>query len=553
MQGIDFQHLSGDGESTNHFLEPTCQPDGYGLKSDRAMIDADDDDIDEIPRHFEPSTRRAMRLPSPPVSESSSGSDTSQLNLVAQHLHLDQSSSELLMSRFNRDTCGILSVKDGQSENPWRTMIWPLANSSDSPALYHAVHAMTAFHASKKTPSLQVEGMSHMQKSLHYLRNGIQNRSMCTETALATTLALAFSVSWDQHTLTGSEHLRGASALVDDAIIKHKQSGVTSAESDRLRFLCNTWIYMDVLSRLTTMDGGASSNYENTITPLQAPTNTSHEVDPLMGCASTLFPLIGRVANLVREVRQSPSNSVKIISAATDLREAIKCWAPPALTSIEAPEDPDSATYHSLETAEAYQWATLLYLHQAVPEIPSCSSADLALKVLKHLATVPSSSRTSIVHIYPLLAAGCEFSDEENRAWIKDRWSNMMQRMLIGNVDRCWEVTKEVWRRRDAKVQHEQEEREHRQAMSRRSTGFMVPIELLKRKQTSNSREGSTTDDCRSKTHEGGVSGESQIHSLIGSQRTDSADTIEKLDPEKTVKGRLHWLGVMKDWKWEGR
>lgn len=544
LPGTDFKQSLKYGHTSYHLSEPTFQPNIFGSN------------VEEIPHEFEPSIATAVRLPSPPISESSSGSDESQLDLIARHLHFDQNSSELLMSRFDRDTCGILSVKDGQSENPWRTMIWPLARSSDSPALYHAIHAMTAFHASKRTPSLQVEGMSHMQRSLHHLRNGIQNMSMCTETALATTLALAFSVSWDQHTLTGSEHLRGASALVDNAIVKYKQSGLHGAEIERLRFLCNTWIYMDVLSRLTTMDGSASSDYENIITPLQGPANVSHEVDPLMGCATTLFPLIGRVANLVREVWRSSTNSVKIISTATDLKEAIKRWAPP--TSVEAPEDPDCAIYHSLETAEAYRWATLLYLHQAVPETPSCTSADLALRVLKHLANVPSTSRASIVHIYPLLAAGCEFVDEENRAWVADRWSHMMQRMLIGNIDRCWEVTKEVWRRRDAKMQQEEEQRARLQAMSQRSTGFMVPIGLLKQKNTNSSSssgggDGPTSDNNESEARKRKLCCDPQDSSLPERQRTASVDTVEKMDPEKTVKGRLHWLGVMKDWRWEGR
>lgn len=38
------------------------------------------------------------------------------------------------------------------------------------------------------------------------------------------------------------------------------------------------------------------------------------------------------------------------------------------------------------QTAEAYRYATLLYLHQAVPEIPSMYCAQLADKVFKCLA-----------------------------------------------------------------------------------------------------------------------------------------------------------------------
>ena len=28
--------------------------------------------------------------------------------------------------------------------------------------------------------------------------------------------------------------------------------------------------------------------------------------------------------------------------------------------------------------------------------------------------------------------------------------------------------------------------------------------------------------------------------------------SIEVIDPERTVRGKLHWIGVMRGWKWEG-
>lgn len=34
--------------------------------------------------------------------------------------------------------------------------------------------------------------------------------------------------------------------------------------------------------------------------------------------------------------------------------------------------------------------------------------------------------------------------------------------------------------------------------------------------------------------------------------RRKSVDVMQDIDVDKTVRGRLHWLGVMKDWKWEG-
>jgi hypothetical protein len=35
----------------------------------------------------------------------------------------------------------------------------------------------------------------------------------------------------------------------------------------------------------------------------------------------------------------------------------------------------------------------------------------------------------------------------------------------------------------------------------------------------------------------------------MGSKRMDPV--TEEMDPELTVRGRMHWVGVMKDWEWE--
>ena len=510
-----------------------------------------DDSIEEIPRRPDPAESWVMRLPSPSASDSSNSSEDLQFDRmrgIYRQPRLSSGSPEMMMMRFDRQTCGILSVKDGPTENPWRTILWPLAQ--DSPALYHAISSMTAFHCSKHKPSLRVKGIEHMRQSIQHFRTGLHN--MPTDTALATTLVLAFSESWDQHISTGIEHLRGAKILVNQALARQGETLRSSKDQERLKFLCNTWVYMDVIARLTSVDEDDSNDFDAALMPSCGPIAANNEIDPLMGCASTLFPLIGRVANLVRKVMKYPSNSVNIVSQANDLKEAIENWNPPRV--FQAPEDPACEIQHSLQTAEAYRWATLLYLHQAVPEIPSMTAAELARKALLYLATVPLSSRAIIVHIYPLLAAGCEAEGHEDRAWVEDRWAAMVQRMLIGNLDKCLEVIKEVWNRRDADEADKCRQR-HRLAALRLSTGFSTPTERSKRKFKMEDPVACVdwTDMSGGRNWRG--------HDAVGSSppltrsprlRKRSTDILEDTDFERTVRGRLHWVGVMKDWNWEG-
>ena len=141
---------------------------------------------------------------------------------------LDSARPEMLAMLFDRRTCGILSVKNGRTENSWRTLIWPLAMTS--PMLFHALCAMTAFHNAKFMPSLKINGMAHRQKSLSHFRLGIGNVEV--DVALATTLALAIAESWDdQHVSTGIQHLWGVKVFVNRAVALQQHSRI---EGDNL-------------------------------------------------------------------------------------------------------------------------------------------------------------------------------------------------------------------------------------------------------------------------------------------------------------------------------
>jgi hypothetical protein len=534
---------------------------------------------------------QAFRSSSPAPSETSTASSKSSgMTLLAQPA-LDASSPEMLMLRFDRETCGILSVKDGPTENPWRTLVWPLAR--ESPALYHAISSMTAFHGTQEIPHLHVPGMAHMTKAIKRLASEIEN--MRLDSALATSLALAFGEGWDRHVSTGVQHLRGARIMVNNAVVRHRrdmQTGqMSTQDANRLKFLCNTFIYMDVIARLTSLEEAQDLNFEEILSTVNNPYSDMVEVDPLMGCAVTLFPLIGRVAKLIQRVRKTESNSLTIISTAMELKEQLLQWQVPNAVIFERPEDPNSEVQHSIQTAEAYRYATLLYLHQAVPEIPSDPAFSLAKKVLVTLASVPLSSRTTIVQIFPLFAASCEVTDPEDRDWVIQRWAAMITRLRIGNVNSCWSVIQEVWHRRDS-YENEKTNRILRQYANRGVPGgnFVAPVldipPALKRKSHTIDGAGASAMEAeissatarappprlqpglgdeadsfgtrrkRRETMGGGNGGSIMPMNMppVSLPRRHTSDILspDQLEPEYTVRGRLHWLGVMADRDWEG-
>ncbi|CEJ59658.1 hypothetical protein PMG11_08273 [Penicillium brasilianum] len=506
------------------------------------LLEDDSEDIEEIIRQSDPGEG--------PWSMSFSGSADNPFHLsrFPNQPSLPPESQEMLTMRFDQLTCGILSIKDGMMENPWRTLIWPLAKST--PALHHAILSLSAFHAAKENPSMRVQGVKHMRQSILCLRQQIQ--SMRADTALATSLALAFADTWDQNTRTCIQHLRGAKALMLQVLNAGLQGGLQPEELDRIRFLYNTWTYMDVIARLTSLDESGPQDFNPSIFHL--PTDAVHEIDPLMGCAATLFPLIGKVGRLVQRVRKTSTNSLSIVSQAMELKALVEEWEPPRW--FEPPEDPTSEVQHSIQMAYAYRWATLLYLHQAVPELPSEPAEELAKRVLILLATVPPTSRTTIIQMFPLLAAGAEVDSEEDRKWVLERWAVVQSRLMIGGVDRCLDVIREVWARRD-KLKAEQREQQQQEMLATRRTASF-----------SSENKGKVTSPLQRSTDNGRAfhrrvnSGDHSDRSMrrqsvstaskTGQPRRGSAlSSLENIEFERTIRSRLHWVNIMGEWGWE--
>jgi hypothetical protein len=453
-----------------------------------------------------------------------------------------RATQEMIALLFERKTSNILSIRDDPSNNPWRTLVWPLAK--DSPALYHAIAAMTCLHLSKSQPGYHTQGLEHISCSMQALAVSVDNSNSRLDTTIAAMLALAFAQTWDyQKSTTGIDHIQGAKILVQQIISARNWAGWSPKDMARLRFLTNTCIYMDVIARLTTLnyDPSGNSDFITACNSLDTGPD-AHQLDPLMGYASTLFPLIGRVADLVGSVRRRHAlrNSPAIISQGIELKKAVEEWVP--LASLPEPEHATYNMVDAIQTAEAYRWATLLLLRQAVPELPSLYSWwELAQKVLVFLATTPLTSRTRIVQIFPLMVAGCEATEQEDRDWVRERWGIMAQCMITGIVDRCLDVTREVWKRRDDSIPSCNTCRMSRESSSSLDAGIRYDPQTAE----SNSHVCACATGAHSSSKSTGFPDSAAFKK--GAEALTRAGHMGY-----TVKGKMHWLGVMKEWNWEG-
>ena len=487
-------------------------------------------------------------------------------------------SPEILICRFFTFTCSIMSIfpsheiSNNPQCNPWQTLVWPLVRTGDFPMLYHALLSMACCQGSHTDVSLRAEGVKHMQTSLDILQRNDTWLHLPVEVILATCLALGFSeswVCWRPNIKSGASYVKNAKQCILHAL----RSGAHSrAQKRKLRFLCKTYLYVDVIARLTTADSDVSNDAFDSIAlqvlgmgleddservkkQKQSSTESNSSVfshlDPLMGSATTLFPLIGHVTNLILRVCRAPTSTPSIISNALDLKERLQAWSC----------DPAHSTHRLQEeanhTAEAYRLATLLHLHQSIPELLPANqslasfSAQMGVQILNYLARVASSSGTLIVQIYPLLVGGCEVQSEDDRAWVRDRWKVMKSRMGIGNVNKAEEVMGEVWQRRDAAV-----------VPVSSPSGSFSWYDFVFDGENPCENVGMGLEDfdfddifnANAAKEPGCCAFES---SMFPGDDTPTSQSVLGMDgnmvedAEYTIRGRLHWAGVMKEWGWE--
>ncbi|KAK6461071.1 fungal-specific transcription factor domain-containing protein [Scheffersomyces coipomensis] len=357
-----------------------------------------------------------------------------------------------------------------------------------------------------------------------------------------------------------------------------------------LQFLFNIWIYFEVLAQMTTdtnyddkgidlvatittmLQSAQKQRDEEKSNQLQHIANAAANanetrindarfnffdnfetfsyntdyIDPLLGCGQSLFSIMGKVANLIAKIRKikrnekwkgNGRNSLTTITLATELKRQLIEWKP----TITAEMINQAGMYEDntnrsmwdipscIATAEAYRFATLLYLHQAVPEIPSSGSHQLAEKIFILLASIPTNSDLHTILIFPLLVSSCEAEAGEEREWCEDRWSLLSQKLWIGNIDRAFEVVKEVWKRKNEYIQKMKSDVRNNSGNNAGGSG-------------SGRSKGNEDEELRNISV--------QISGLMAVINNDqNATPID--DIKGGITSRLHWSTVMKEWGWE--
>lgn len=488
-------------------------------------------------------------LPRPFLRSCSPSQAVAQLSTPPPQHALPNDKTGDIIHLFEQHTSRSLSISDDPAKSPWITDIWPL--SFIYAPLYHALAAMTCFHGPLNS-ELSSLGIRHLECASDTLHASVIDgeKSEALKAHIAKTITLAYLKLWDpQSSATGLSYLAEARTLIKQAAAHHSDTQVLAEELKPLGMLMHAVLYLDVMSRFGFSNilhpGHESFTEFLNLASLTQPEPEQH-IESLVGFAPTLFSLLSRLADLVAQVRRGSGkrSSLDQISKATDLRAAFERWTPDV--DVDRWSDGRALLTNTIQTTEAYRWAALLLVRQAVPEIPwAQSQADVAHMSLSYLATIQSESSTTVAHTFPLLVAGVEAVDQDNKNWIRAKWRYMSETANMAHSARFLEITEEVWQRR--------EDFEQRKGYDSRVQGGSASTQG----DTVNQRLPSlNTTDSSGRSHHH-LNPSQNLHST-STNFPDSLAFKKGIDPltrsgltEYTVRGSLHFLTVMNDWKWE--
>ncbi|KAK3900638.1 fungal-specific transcription factor domain-containing protein [Staphylotrichum tortipilum] len=204
------------------------------------------------------------------------------------------------------------------------------------------------------------------------------------------------------------------------------------------------------------------------LSPLGAPSASPlSNVDTLLGMATTLWPIIHRLAGL-RALKTDLATAIaahaspaQIAVLRTEFRSttqaiesALLAWQPrpsastttPRGANQEADEDPVSSITHN---ALAYRHASLVHLHRTIHLHPrSHPTVQLhAHLALKNCVATATHGGPLAALLWPLFVAACEAVTETDRDMARRAFAAVEKRQGMRNIGRAWGVVGEVWRR----------------------------------------------------------------------------------------------------------
>ncbi|KAI0198868.1 hypothetical protein F4808DRAFT_462441 [Astrocystis sublimbata] len=372
--------------------------------------------------------------------------------------------------------CNVMShliVFREESGNPFQQLVLPLSHNS-SPVM-NAIYALASAH-------LEYRGVQNAEKSIYFHNQAIQGLARVIENQgkvnknelLAAIMLLVYYEVLVQRGKSNiiDGHLKGAFAIM--CLNQEKLNPVGL-------FLERAFGFYDVITALSLgtppLSTAPSAGGLLPVPPLDAPpASPLTNVDTLLGMATTLWPIMHRLSNLLstkkeledaqqkRQVSKTAVLRTEFESTSQAIETALAQWKPCLPPNISYEDDgdglvvaggeaiPETARLQSiLHNALAYRHSAFVYLYRTI--YGYAPRHELVQKharaALGHCVETTAAGGPMGALLWPLFAAACEAIGDEERGLARKAFGEVEQRQGMANIQEAWRIIQEVWKRLD--------------------------------------------------------------------------------------------------------
>ncbi|KAI1800757.1 fungal-specific transcription factor domain-containing protein [Daldinia bambusicola] len=399
------------------------------------------------------------------------GSPTLEFVLPMFSEFSDRPNRRALVDHF----CNVLShliVFREESGNPFQQLVLPLSHRSAP--IMNAVYALASAH-------LEYRGIATSEKSLYFHNRAIQGLARLIEQEgkvdktelLAAIMLLVYYEVLVQRGRTNivDGHLKGALTIMSSS------PGESTPAS---LFLERAFRFYDVITALSLgsapLSTAPAAGCLMPFPPLDAPAvSPLSNVDSLLGMATTLWPIMHRLSNLLslkndienacltNQTSKSAVLRMEFETTSQAIETALAQWEPCLPPNVvvengvlrgsggkeEIPEQQRlQSTFHN---SLAYRHSAFVYLYRT---IYGYSPRREVVQKHAHIALIHCVG--TVTHggpmgalLWPLFVAACEAISAEDRALAQKAFVGIDQRQGMTNIGQAWNIVQEVWRRLD--------------------------------------------------------------------------------------------------------
>ncbi|KAI0479493.1 fungal-specific transcription factor domain-containing protein [Xylariaceae sp. FL0804] len=394
----------------------------------------------------------------------------------------DRSNRRALVDHF----CNVLShliVFREESGNPFQQLVLPL--SYKSIPVMNAIYALASAH-------LEHRGVENAEKSIYFHNQAIQGLARLIETEgrgsrkneiLAAIMLLVYYEVLVQRGRTSivDGHLKGALTIMCSS----------QDSSPAGLFLERAFRFYDVITALSLgtppLSTAPAAGCLLPFPPLDAPpASPLSNVDTLLGMATTLWPIMHRLSNLLsvkveleRAARTSQTSKVAVLrtefeATSRAIETALTQWEPclPSSSSSKvsssnhddggAPDvggggggdgrpEEQPRLQSILHNALAYRHSAFVYLYRTIYEyLPGHELVqEHARAALFHCVETTAHRGPMGALLWPLFVAACEATGAEDRALAEKAFVEIELRQGMTNIGQAWRIIRGVWDRLD--------------------------------------------------------------------------------------------------------